>query len=144
MGCTSSSWVATWACSQCGAPITAGLSSCRPPLVRARAAAQSLPTARSAFGQALTTNLLNPKAVLFFAAVLPQFVDTRGAAPVWVQVGVLGAVDVALGVVAWAAVVLVGLRLARVLQSAVVRRWWDRTTGLLLGGVGGAMLVSAD
>ncbi|MDP3894653.1 LysE family translocator [Nocardioides sp.] len=110
----------------------------------AGASSTSAPTARAAFGQALATNLLNPKAVLFFAAVLPQFVDTRGAAPVWVQVGVLGAVDVALGVVAWAAVVLVGLRLARILRSAPVRRWWDRITGLLLGGVGATMVATAD
>ena len=107
-------------------------------------AAKTATAARSAFGQALATNLLNPKAVLFFAAVLPQFVDAGGDAPIWMQVTVLGAVDVVLGVVAWTLVVVVGLRLARVLQRVQVRRWWDRVTGVLLGGLGGAMIVAEN
>jgi threonine/homoserine/homoserine lactone efflux protein len=100
-------------------------------------------SARASFVQALTTNVLNPKAVLFFAAVLPQFVS-RGDVPVWTQVAVLGAVDVLLGLVAWALVVLLGLRLAAALRRERVRRAWDRATGLALGGLGTGLLVTRD
>jgi threonine/homoserine/homoserine lactone efflux protein len=97
-------------------------------------------SARSAFTQGLFTNLLNPKAVLFFAAVLPQFV-VAGAAPVWVQVGALGVLDVILGFVAWAAVVVLGVRLSSVLERPSVRQWWDRSTGSALAAVGGGLMV---
>ncbi|WKN50638.1 LysE family translocator [Nocardioides sp. Arc9.136] len=97
---------------------------------------------RSSFLQGFLTNLLNPKAVLFFAAVLPQFVS--GPAPTWVQVSVLGALDVLLGLVAWAAVVLVGARLGGLLRRDRVRRWWDRTTGAGLGLLGGGLLATTD
>jgi len=96
---------------------------------------------RSAFSQGLFTNLFNPKAVLFFAAVLPQFV-VAGAAPVWAQVGVLGIVDVLLGLLVWAGVVAVGVRLSGLLRRATVRRWWDRVTGAVLGVLGGGLVVS--
>ena len=96
---------------------------------------------RAAFAQGLFTNLLNPKAVLFFAAVLPQFV-LPGAAPIWVQVGALGLLDVALGAIPWAIVVLVGARLAGTLNRARVRRWWDRATGAVLGGLGGSLVLN--
>lgn len=95
----------------------------------------------SAFGQGLFTNLLNPKAVLFFAAVLPQFVQP-GAAPVWAQVGALGLVDIALGAIPWTIVVLVGVRLAGVLNRVRVRLWWDRVIGAVLGGLGGGLVVN--
>ncbi|TCI99656.1 LysE family translocator [Aeromicrobium sp. IC_218] len=98
---------------------------------------------RSSFVQAFTTNVLNPKAVLFFAAVLPQFVTADGV-PVWTQVAVLGAVDVLLGLVAWTVVVLLGLRLAALLRRERVRRAWDRTTGVALGGLGAGLLVVRD
>lgn len=97
---------------------------------------------RSAFGQALFTNLLNPKAVLFFAAVLPQFIG--GGAPTWAQVTVLGAVDVLLGVAVWAVVILVGVQLGRLLTRHRVRQWWDRVTGTSLGLIGGGLLVARD
>ena len=97
---------------------------------------------RTAFGQALLTNLLNPKAILFFVAVLPQFVS--GPAPTWLQVAVLGALDVALGVLAWAAVILAGARLGRLLERDRVRRWWDRTVGAGLGMLGGGLVVTRD
>lgn len=98
---------------------------------------------RGSFVQAFTTNVLNPKAVLFFAAVLPQFVTSDGV-PVWTQVAVLGVVDVLLGLVAWAVVVLLGLRLAALLRRERVRRAWDRTTGVALGGLGAGLLVVRD
>ncbi len=100
------------------------------------------PDRRSVFGQAFMTNLLNPKAVLFFAAVLPQFVS--GSAPVWVQVTVLGALDVLLGFVAWAAVVVLGARLGGLLTRGRVRVWWDRSVGAGLGLLGGGLLVARD
>lgn len=40
------------------------------------------------------TSGLNPKGLLLFVAVLPQFVDRRGALPLAVQIGLLGAVHV--------------------------------------------------
>ena len=97
-------------------------------------------TTGSAFRQGFLTNVTNPKAVLFFASVLPQFVTT-GSVPVSVQVLVLGALDVVLGFLPWAAVVLVGARLSTVFSIRRVRDWWDRVTGLALGGLGGTLLV---
>lgn len=97
---------------------------------------------RSAFGQALFTNLLNPKAVLFFAAVLPQFLFTGpAAASVWIQVLVLGVLDIALGFVAWAVVIGLGMRLSVLLRHRRARRWWDRVTGAVLGAVGGGLVA---
>lgn len=95
----------------------------------------------SAYGQALFTNLLNPKAVLFFAAVLPQFLDPAGPA-LWLQVLALGALDIVLGLALWALVVLLGVRLARVLRRPAARRWWDRTTGAALAGTGGTLVLT--
>ncbi len=115
----------------------------RAPEQQRRAPADPPASVRSSFVQALATNVLNPKAVLFFAAVLPQFVSA-GDVPVWTQVAVLGAVDVLLGLVAWTVVVLLGLRLAALLRRERVRRAWDRTTGLALGGLGAGLLVAHD
>ena len=96
---------------------------------------------RSAFGQGLFTNLLNPKALLFFAAVLPQFL-VPGAIPTWVQVVALGVLDIVLGFLAWAAVVGLGVRLSTALRQQRVRRWWDRVTGVVLGGIGGGLVAT--
>jgi threonine/homoserine/homoserine lactone efflux protein len=50
------------------------------------------------FGQAMVVNVLNPKTALFIIAFLPQFIDpARGSATV--QILVLGAVFIALGLV---------------------------------------------
>lgn len=85
--------------------------------------------------------MLDAKAVLFFAAVLPQFLDVGGA-PTWLQVLTLGALDIALGFIAWAAVVALGVRLSGVLRCQHVRRWWDRITGGVLGGIGGGLIAT--
>jgi threonine/homoserine/homoserine lactone efflux protein len=97
-------------------------------------------TEGSAFQQGFLTNVTNPKAILFFASVLPQFVGS-GPVPVSLQVLVLGALDVVLGFLPWAAVVVVGARLSQVLSLRRVRDWWDRVTGALLGALGGTLLV---
>lgn len=96
---------------------------------------------RAAFAQGLLTNIMNPKAVLFFAAVLPQFVSA-GATVLWVQIATLGLYDVALGLPAWALIILLGVRLAQALRGDRTRRWWDRTIGVVLSGIGGGLLLS--
>lgn len=94
----------------------------------------------TAFTQALLTNLLNPKAILFFAAVLPQFVVP--GTPTSVQVLALGAVDVVAGLLLWAVLVAVGAGLASWFARPKVRQRWDRGTGGVLTGLGATLAVT--
>lgn len=96
--------------------------------------------AGSPFIAGLLTNLLNPKAILFFASVLPQFVSPGHS--VVVQVLVLGVADVLFGFLPWLVVILLGSRLSGVLADARRRRAWDRVTGGLLTLVGGWLAVT--
>jgi threonine/homoserine/homoserine lactone efflux protein len=52
----------------------------------------------------VATSGLNPKGLLLFVAVLPQFVDRHGGVPVAAQIGVLGAIHMANCAVAYAGV----------------------------------------
>lgn len=95
----------------------------------------------SAFRQGLLTNLLNPKAIIFFASVLPQFVTPGG--DVRAQVLFLGVVDVLAGFVPWAAVVTTGSALATWLTRDGHRRQWNRVSGGLLTLVALWLFVAA-
>lgn len=66
----------------------------------------------------------------------------RGTTALWVQIASLGLYDVALGLPAWALIILLGVRLARSLRSDRTNRWWDRTAGVVLSGIGGGLLLS--
>lgn len=72
--------------------------------------------AAKAFRDALLTNLLNPKVVLLFLALMPQFV-TVGASPVPLQLAFLGLALIAVNSV-WQA--------ALALAADFVRRWLGR------------------
>jgi threonine/homoserine/homoserine lactone efflux protein len=76
----------------------------------------------------------NPKTLVFFAAVLPQFVDPRGGA-VTVQMLVLGAIFVGVAVVldaVWA------------LAAGAARDWFATSPARLrrVGGTGGLMMIA--
>ncbi|QIH99368.1 LysE family translocator [Rhodococcoides fascians A21d2] len=90
------------------------------------------------FRMGLVTNLLNPKAVLFFVALLPQFVDADGALPL--QIGLLGIVDVAIGLAVWAVVTAAVGRLAGGSSNSTA---WSRVAGVLFIGIGVALAVEA-
>ncbi|MFF3849278.1 LysE family translocator [Streptomyces sp. NPDC002328] len=95
-----------------------------------------IPSRRDGFTQGLLTNLLNPKAALFFLSVLPQFVDRDGGGSVTRQIFLLGALDVLLGVVYWLALVGVATRLRAILNRPAWRRRWERLTGGLFIALG--------
>jgi threonine/homoserine/homoserine lactone efflux protein len=82
----------------------------------------------------------NPKAILIFTAFLPQFVDaTHDVGP---QFAVLGALFLALELVAIAAYAWMGLHLRRWFASPRGKRIFNRTSGSLLAGAGVGLLLS--
>ena len=76
----------------------------------------------------------NPKALIFFTALLPQFIDR--AAPVWPQVLILGASSV---IAEWFILAAYGFfagRAAVRLRQPAYARTTDRVAGALLAGAG--------
>jgi homoserine/homoserine lactone efflux protein len=84
-----------------------------------------------AFHGALVTQLSNPKAIVFFVAVLPQFVDPRGS--VWLQLFVLALLSAAIefAVLSGYTFAAAGLR-----RTALAAR-----AGILIERAGGALLL---
>ncbi|MEU0659519.1 LysE family translocator [Streptomyces lavendulocolor] len=89
---------------------------------------------RSGFTQGFLTNVLNPKAALFFLSILPQFVNGSGS--LTRQIFFLGILDVVIGVVYWFGLVLVAARLRSLLARPKVRHRWELTTGWLFIAIG--------
>ncbi|MFC7987681.1 LysE family translocator [Streptomyces pilosus] len=101
-----------------------------PPALRAPARTRW----RTGFTEGFLTNVLNPKAALFFLSVLPQFVDGGGSMAA--QIFFLGILDVAVGVVYWFALVTVAARLRALLARPAIRHRWELTTGWLFIAMG--------
>ena len=83
--------------------------------------------------EGLVVGVTNPKAVILFAAVLPQFVD-RSAGHVPAQMLVLSAVSIAIGLASdscWG------------LAASIVRSWFARSPRRLglVGGAGGLAMI---
>ncbi len=97
-------------------------------------------TDREAFMQGFLTNVTNPKAILFFASVLPQFISPD--ASVAGQILLLGVIDVIFGLLPWAIVIVLGDRLGRRMSSIRFQTWRDRATGTALASVGGTVLAT--
>lgn len=85
--------------------------------------------------QGFVVGVTNPKVVVFFAAVLPQFVERDGGSPVWLQMGVLGLVF---------ALVALGSDSAWALAAGTARTWFTRRPERLahVGGVGGVVVMA--
>ena len=80
-------------------------------------------------------NATNPKVLIFFLALLPQFADAR-LGPVGGQIVVLGGVFMLATFLVFAAIALFSGWFGSVLQgSARAQRWLNRATGLVLIGL---------
>jgi threonine/homoserine/homoserine lactone efflux protein len=96
--------------------------------------------ARAAWWRGFVCNVSNPKAVLFFLSLMPQFVDPhRAIAP---QTLLLSAIVIAVGAVWWTLVCWLALRSRRWLTSARVARRIDRAGGAALVALGGTIAAS--
>ncbi|WP_207917873.1 MULTISPECIES: LysE family translocator [Sodalis] len=49
-------------------------------------------SAKQAFFESVTVEILNPKTAIFYLAFLPQFIDVSGTLPVWLQFIALGSI----------------------------------------------------
>jgi threonine/homoserine/homoserine lactone efflux protein len=97
---------------------------------RGEMAQEEAPTGASYFLRGLVTNLLNPKAAVFYVAVLPEFVDK--ALPVMAQTLILSAVYVAIATLIHCAIVLMAGTLQPLLTNPAREQLARRTLSLLL------------
>lgn len=93
---------------------------------------------RALYGTGLLTGLSNPKLIIFAAALFPQFIDTGRPFAVQLAILVISFVAIELG---WQCVyALGGVKLARWLAPANRQRLFNRGTGVMFIGFGGALL----
>ncbi|AYY14930.1 LysE family translocator [Actinobacteria bacterium YIM 96077] len=84
------------------------------------------------FRDGMATNALNPKALLFFIGLLPQFVSASGH--VTVQTLILTATTMVTSALWWIGIVQLGSRAARWLSSVRARRIMDAVSGIAFLG----------
>lgn len=87
-------------------------------------------TGRSAFGDGFAVQIANPKAVLFFTAVLPPFLDpSRPAGP---QLLMFATATIGMDAVAMSGYALAGATLTRAFAHGSFRRGFSIVVGVLL------------
>lgn len=90
------------------------------------------------FRQALIGNLLNPKLILFFVALFPQFLDHRGDRPLLPQVLVMVLVLIGIGSIVNGSIALLGGRFGAFMRT---RPGFQRVQKYLLGTVFAGLAV---
>lgn len=101
------------------------------------APAEKTTSARKAFLESITVEVLNPKTAVFFLAFLPQFVDPGAAFPVWVQFLILGtAVNAMFSSADLACVLFASSLRSRLARSGRAQKLARRTGGAILIGLG--------
>lgn len=91
-------------------------------------------SAGTAFRRGLITNLLNPKAAIFYIAVLPEFIQI-GRGSVGMQTLTLSAIYVGVATLVHAVIVLLASRLQDVIRTPENRRTVRRVLAVLLAGI---------
>lgn len=102
-------------------------------------ATSKLQSALSLFGKGFIVEFANPKALLYFAAILPQFLDV--SKPVMPQILIMGGTTVVLDLISYSLYALAGDRLT----SGSVKEWIVRLVNRVAGGallLAGARMAS--
>lgn len=92
------------------------------------------PRARAAFWQGVVTHLSNPKAMLFWSALLPQFIDP--ARSVTLQIVLLGAVGITIDAIVQLGYGWVAAAASHASPSGRFQRWVNLAAGVLLTATG--------
>ena len=90
-----------------------------------------------AYRDGVVVGLGNPKTILFFLALFPQFIDP--AQTIWMQSLVLGFIAIGIDFVVQVVYLTAGGLLSRALSRQAVKRWFERT----IGGAFMALAVAA-
>jgi threonine/homoserine/homoserine lactone efflux protein len=94
-------------------------------------------SARRAFLESITVEVLNPKTAIFFVAFLPQFIDASSGFPVWLQFVILGTiVNLMFSMADIVCVFLASALLGRLKRSSGAQRWMQRAGGTIMVGLG--------
>jgi len=117
-----------------------GIKAWRAPVGAAAADPHTRRSAKALYATGLATGLSNPKLIIFAAALFPQFIDT--SRPFWSQLGILVASFVVIETFWYAVYALGGRSLAAWLAPANRQRLFNRATGVMFIGFGGALLGS--
>ena len=83
--------------------------------------------AREVFWKGFLVNLTNPKGIIFYAAVLPQFIDV--ARPQFPQYAILGVTTLVVDLVVMAGYIGLAARVLAVLKDPSHLRWVNRILG---------------
>lgn len=103
-----------------------------------RAQSAGAKSAGALYGTGLLTGLSNPKLIIFAAALFPQFIDT--ARPFSVQLAILAVSFVVIESFWYSVYALGGMKLKRWLAPVNRQRLFNRGTGVMFIGFGGALL----
>jgi homoserine/homoserine lactone efflux protein len=90
-------------------------------------------TARAVFMRGFVVNATNPKGIIFFAAILPQFIDVAG--PQATQYAILAATTFAVDLVIMGGYTALAAKVLRVMREPKRLRWVNR-------GIGGAFVAA--
>lgn len=102
-------------------------------------------SARRAFVESITVEVLNPKTAIFFMAFLPQFVDASAAFPVWLQFLILGTlVNLIFSSADLVCVFLAGAVVRGLKKSASAQRMMQRAGGAVLIGLGAHLALQRN
>tara|TARA_R110001583_G_scaffold12102_3_gene53900 strand:+ start:69 stop:683 length:615 start_codon:yes stop_codon:yes gene_type:complete len=101
---------------------------------------QQIPAKRALFKQSLLLGLSNPKALVFFSALFPQFIEPSQA--ILPQFLLLAGTSLCNAFIFTSVYVLVAFRFRQYFLSAIGQRWVGKTTGGIFVGFAAALLVS--
>lgn len=101
---------------------------------------QQSPQKRQLFKRSFILGLSNPKALVFFSALFPQFINPESA--VLPQFVILMIISLSNAFIFTSAYVLIAFRFKEHFTSTMSKRWIGKTTGSLFIGFAGMLFVS--